>query len=201
MRVQKRNDRNIRIKFVYAARVGLMSIITGALGGCGYLTAHVRGLTPLNQNEHGESTPVDVRFYQLRRSDHFRAATVEQLWLADGPTLATDLIGERVVATVYPGTVEQQPFDVALGHRAGDTEFIGVLLMCRHGDARDARVAIVRADDLDNRLLELSGCSIAVRDPEGGAVGSSRGAQPAGGHRSIADPSGANASSGKGASR
>lgn len=159
----------------------VLALACGHLGGCGYLTAHVRGLTPLNLNEHGESTPVDVRFYQLRRSDHFRAATVEQLWLADGPTLTTDLIGERVVATIYPGTPDQQPCDVALGNRFGDTEYVGILLMCRHGDARDARVAIVRADDLGNRLLECSGCSIAVRDPQGGAVGPAGVARPAGG--------------------
>ena len=78
-----------------ALRLALpFGIALTALSGCGALTARVRGVVPLNPNEYGESTPVDLRFYQLRRAERFRAASVDQLWLAPEPTLATDRIDE-----------------------------------------------------------------------------------------------------------
>src|SRR3954463_10442884 len=87
----------------------LLAGLAIALSGCGVLTAHVRGLAPLNPNDYGESTPVDVRFYQLRRAERFRAASVEQLWTAADAALTTDRVCDPVVATVFPGAPGDEP--------------------------------------------------------------------------------------------
>ena len=137
-------------------------VLVLALSGCGSLTAHVRGIAPLNPNEYGESTPVDVRFYQLRRADRFRAASVEQLWTASDAALATDRATDALVTTVVPGAAGDEPAAIDLGRRCSDTRFVGVLALFRHPDARDARALLVPVDELDDAVLDFSGSSIAV---------------------------------------
>jgi type VI secretion system VasD/TssJ family lipoprotein len=148
----------------------LLGSLAIALSGCGPLTAHVRGIAPLNPNEHGESTPVDVRFYQLRRSERFRAASVEQLWTAADAALTTDRVCDPVVASVLPGASEAEPSDVDLGRRRSGTEFVGVLALFRRGDARDARALVVPVDDLAGAVLDFSGCSVALAPAPASAV-------------------------------
>jgi type VI secretion system VasD/TssJ family lipoprotein len=145
-------------------RLALLAL-TVAATGCGSLTARVRGIAPLNPNDYGESTPVDVRFYQLRRVERFRAASVEQLWTAPEATLANDRLGEPAIVTVFPGEAGAEPVEVGLGQRESGAEFVGVLALFRRGDARDARALALRAGDLDGAILDFAGSSVSLAWP------------------------------------
>jgi type VI secretion system VasD/TssJ family lipoprotein len=52
--------------------------LLAACGGPSYV--RVRGVSPLNVNDSNESTPVDVRLYQLKDDGRFTRARVEELF-------------------------------------------------------------------------------------------------------------------------
>ena len=91
---------------------GILAALAAALSACGgpgYL--RVRGVAPLNVNDSNESTPVDVRVYQLRDDGRFLRARVEELWTRDQEVLAEDLITQKKVA-VFPGRANDAPSGV-----------------------------------------------------------------------------------------
>ena len=65
-----------------ALRCILLVALAVALAACGTRSGSlaVRGLAPLHVNDAGESTPVQVRVFQLKKADRFQAASVEALW-------------------------------------------------------------------------------------------------------------------------
>ncbi|MBA2479296.1 MAG: type VI secretion system lipoprotein TssJ [Planctomycetes bacterium] len=134
------------------------------LSGCGTVTVQARGVSPLNLNEHGESTPVDVRFYQLRSDQRFRTASFDQLWMSETDALGPDKLGDRVVATIFPGTPADRPAEVRLGKRQSGTAFIGVLALYRRSETKDARTVVIPIDQASTRVLQFTGYSVAITE-------------------------------------
>ena len=67
----------------------LLILLVGCLVGCSSsATLQMRGVAPLNLNDAGESTPVDVRIYQLKNDAAFKRATFETSD-AEGPRPAS----------------------------------------------------------------------------------------------------------------
>jgi type VI secretion system VasD/TssJ family lipoprotein len=133
------------------------------LAGCSQTaTMQVRGLVPLNLNDTGESTPVDVRFYQLRDATAFKRATFEKLWTEDEKVLGQDRLAPPKVVSVLPGNPTDQPTKVALGELATGTRFIGVMALYAKTDARDARTLVLAVEEAERPVIEFSGYGIAL---------------------------------------
>jgi type VI secretion system protein VasD len=132
--------------------------------GCGdaRATLQLHGQAPLNANDQGESTPVDVRFYQLKSDAKFRSATVDSLWTDDKKILGEDLLGEPTTATVFPSTAadEPVPFTVNLDSQA---RFLGVLALFHKADADDHRMLIIPVDDAGKETLLFTGYAVALK--------------------------------------
>ncbi|MBA3709447.1 MAG: type VI secretion system lipoprotein TssJ [Planctomycetes bacterium] len=143
-----------------------MLVLAGAGAGCGSISVYARGVSPLNVNDHEESTPVDVRFYQLRRDARFRTASFDQLWLSDSDALGPDKLGERVVATVPPGTGKDRAVEIDLGKRDGDTAFIGVMALYRRAAGADVRTLVIPVADASSRVLTFTGSTIELRSDD-----------------------------------
>jgi len=132
--------------------------------GCGdsRVTLELQGLAPLNSNDQGESTPVDVRFYQLKSDAKFRSATVDSLWTDDAKTLGDDLIGTPVSTTVFAAAATDDPVPYALPVD-GQAKFIGVLALFHKADADDHRSLVIPVDDANKQLLLFTGFAVALK--------------------------------------
>ncbi len=143
-----------------AAMIGLGAAL--AVSGCGSISVYARGVAPLNVNDHGESTPVDVRFYQLRKDARFRTASFDQLWLSDVDVLGPDKLGDRVIATVPPGSATDRVVEIDLGKRQGGAAWIGVMALYRSADGKAPRTAVIPVSEASSRVLTFSGSTITV---------------------------------------
>ena len=132
------------------------------VAGCGSASAWVRGVAPLNRNEANESTPVDVRFYQLANEDAFVRATFESLWVDASKALGGDLLAPPVVATVVPGARNDQPVEIKLGKLDSKTKRIGVMALFRRTDGADRRLLVIPVDRIGKEIIELTGYSVAL---------------------------------------
>ena len=141
----------------------LILVVAGVLlAGCGSASARVRGVAPLNLNDNNESTPVDVRFFQLADDGAFRRVTFDALWVDAGKALGGDLLGAPVVKTVFPGSRSDQPTLIQLGKLSGKTKFIGVMGLYRRTDGTDRRTLVLALDRIEKDVIELSGYSVAL---------------------------------------
>ncbi len=146
-------------------------------------TLQMRGVAPLNLNDAGESTPVDVRIYQLKDDGAFRRATFEKLWTEDEKVLGQDRLGAPRVESIVPGNHTDQPKRITIAELETGTRFIGVMALYAKADARDARVLVLPVDDTDAAVIEFSGYGISlVKDGHAPANDSSKEDKPAGGN-------------------
>lgn len=133
------------------------------LAGCGQTaTLHVRGVSPLNRNDAGESTPVDVRIYQLRGDERFRKAAFEKLWTEDEKTLGDDRLLPAKTVSVLPGGSNDQPMTIDLGELATGAHFIGLMALYGKADAKDNRTLVLTIDDANRETIVLNGYSIRL---------------------------------------
>lgn len=132
------------------------------LAGCSSpVRTQVRGITPLNVNDTNESTPVDVRFYQLAATARFEKAPFEALWLDAAKELEDELLAKPVIVSVAPGQAGQKPMTVELGELKEATRFIGVMALYRRSDGKP-RVLIIPRDQADDVVIELTGYTIRL---------------------------------------
>jgi type VI secretion system protein VasD len=125
-------------------------------------TLQMRGLAPLNLNDTGESTPVDVRIYQLKDDAAFRRATFEKLWTEDDKVLGQDRLAPAKTESVVPGNPTDQPRRVELGELEVGTRFIGIMALYAKTDARDARTLVLPVNDAEKPVIEFSGYGISL---------------------------------------
>lgn len=142
----------------------LAGIIALTLTACGSRSGSlsVRGLAPLHVNEAGESTPVQVRVFQLKKADRFQAASVEALWRDHRSVLGDDLAVEPGSITVSPGVDSAAPVVHQLGTLAEGVQAIGVLAQFRKPDAQDRRTAVIPVAELGKKVLEFRNFSVQV---------------------------------------
>ena len=132
------------------------------LAGCGGPVAiQTRGISPLNPGDNG-SAPVKVRFYELKRDEKFKAATVESLWIDDKKVLGEDRVKDPVTADIEPGNKRDAPTKVDLGELNDSTKFIGVLALYRKAEAKDNRTLVIPVAEVEKVLLEFTGFTVAI---------------------------------------
>lgn len=117
----------------------------------------------MNVNAVSESTPVDVRFYQLSDDGPFSTAPFELLW-TDAPTaLGGTLIGKPLTRTVFPGPLGDPPVTLQLSAFDDGARFIGALALFRGSDG-GARQVVIPSSAIDDGVLELTGYSVRFSD-------------------------------------
>ncbi len=139
---------------IFLAALGIAS-----LAACSPPTIRARGIQPLNLNAVQESTPVDVRFYQLLDDNAFITTPFETLWTDAPKALGGTLAGEPVVRTVFPGTLGDPPVTLTLSNREQRVRWLGVLALYR-GSEKAPRQLVIPIDDLGDGVLELTGYSV-----------------------------------------
>lgn len=149
-----------------------LAVLSLALTGCGSVKTYVRGVSPLNTNDNNESTPVDVRFFQLASDEAFQKATFDALWVDPAKALGGDLLGTMVVITVPPGRHEDPAIKVDLGAKDGKTKFIGVMALYRKSDSADQRTLVVPLAKAEKTVVEVTGYRIQI-STDGNATPSS----------------------------
>ncbi len=113
----------------------------------------------MNLNPVNESTPVDVRFYQLTDDHAFMTAPFESLWTDASAALGGNLIGRPLIKTVYPAPLGEPPVTLQLTKLDDGASFIGVLALFRGNDGSPRQVAVA-VNQLDDGVLELTGYGI-----------------------------------------
>ncbi len=130
------------------------------LGACGGpKSVYVKGLKPLNENDRKESTPVDLRIYQLKDDARFKQAPVENLWVKPKEALGEDILGEKTI-TVFPQDPPGENKEVPLGVLPEATRFIGVLALYSKEDDKGPRRMVVAAAEAGSGVFELTGYHI-----------------------------------------
>jgi type VI secretion system VasD/TssJ family lipoprotein len=135
--------------------------LLAACGGPSYV--RVRGVSPLNVNDSNESTPVDVRLYQLKDDGRFTRARVEELWTKDKEVLAEDLITQKKI-TVFPGREDEAPKDIEIGELPADCRFIGVLALFSKADDKGPRHLVIPAKEAKGRVLRFNGSNVKLEN-------------------------------------
>ncbi len=131
------------------------------LAGCSGRTVQIRGVTPLNVNGEGESTPVDVRIYPLRADAAFARAGFAALWTEPARALGDELLGTPLTATILPGAASDPPQSVELGRPGSEATWIGVQLLVRREDALP-RTLLLPAERLHDAVIEAFGYGLRL---------------------------------------
>ena len=140
-------------------------VLACALGGCGQPDrVAMRAVEPVNVNSQGESLPVQVRIYELADDKRFMGASFTALWLDDKTVLGEDRQAQPRMIIVRPGPVNGPPQELQFGTLSGYTHFIGIMALYPEGGENDARRAVIPLDDVGDKVIELTGTSVTVRD-------------------------------------
>jgi type VI secretion system VasD/TssJ family lipoprotein len=145
-------------------KIAVLAAVVAALAACGGPSkVYLQGVKPLNENDRKESTPVDVRLYQLKDDSKFNQATIEKLWTDDKTVLGDDLVAVKVV-TVFPGSAEEREKEVELGELPASVRFVGVFALYPKEDGKGPRKVTLAADRAGKSVLVFSGYHIAQKD-------------------------------------
>ena len=140
--------------------IGFFSLAMG-MSSCAHPTVRAHAVAPLNVNPVNESTPVDVRFYELSDSQPFITTPFETLWLEAPKVLGNTLQGPVLTRTLFPGTVSDPPVLISLEDFAQQTRFIGVLALFRSSDGTP-RQLVIPVEQLNHEILELRGSTVWI---------------------------------------
>ncbi|MBI4565367.1 MAG: type VI secretion system lipoprotein TssJ [Planctomycetes bacterium] len=144
-----------------------MSVVVGAaaflLAGCGGPKALlVRGMDPLNVNERGESTPVQVRIYFLKGQQRFVSAPYEDLWVKDKEVLGDDYLADPIVITVHHK--QDKPESVPLPELKPEVGYVGIMALYRKKDEDGKPRVVVPKDKVDDFVFEFIGYRIELKN-------------------------------------
>ncbi len=142
---------NRAMTLVFFAAVGVVAIGCGG----GPLDIRVRGVEPLNVNEKGESTPIDVRIYTLKDNAKFEKALFEDLWTKDKEVLGDNMIGEPKQITINPGKADAQARVEQLGVLPPEVRYIGIMALYSKGKGEQRHIAVAR-DQADDYIFEFT---------------------------------------------
>lgn len=145
-------------------KMAVLAAAVAALAACGGPSRiYVKGVKPMNENDRKESTPVDVRVYQLKDDSRFNQAAIDKLWTDDKTVLADDLVAMKVV-TVFPGSAEDAEKEIVLGDLPTGVRFVGVLALFPKEDDKGPRKLTLPADAAGKSILMFSGYHISKKD-------------------------------------
>ncbi len=136
-----------------------------SLVGCGGPSPlNVRAVAPVNLNEQGESLPVRLRIYELKDRSSFLAASFNDLWLDDRKALGPDRLADPRYLVVQPGKPDSDALRYELIEVAAGTRFIGIMALYPRSGEQDERRVAIALDELGDRVIELSGYQLTLKD-------------------------------------
>lgn len=145
-------------------KLAVLCAAVAALAACGGPSKiYVKGIKPLNENDRKESTPVDVRVYQLKDDSKFNQATIDKLWTDDKTVLGDDLVAVKVF-TVFPGSADESEKEIVLGELPAGVRFVGVMALFPKEDDKGPRKVTLPADATGKSVLMFSGYHISKKD-------------------------------------
>jgi type VI secretion system VasD/TssJ family lipoprotein len=145
-------------------KVAMLAAVVAALAACGGPSRlYVKGVKPLNENDRKESTPVDVRVYQLKDDSRFNQAAIDKLWTDDKTVLGDDLVAVKVI-TVFPGSHDDQEKEIVIGELPQNVRFVGLLALFPKEDDKGSRKLILPASDAGKSILTFTGYHISKKD-------------------------------------
>lgn len=150
-----------------SCRLGLNALMLSALmlfvSACSRsATVRLAAGDELNTNEFGESTPVIVKFFELRRDGRFRNAAVDALWADPSAVLADDMVRQPDELVVFPGDAEKS---FAIARLDPTTAFLGILALYRKTASGQQRSLVIPVEELGDHRLQLAGYGIALAQP------------------------------------
>jgi len=145
----------LTVLMVAAAAAGAL-LVSGCGGGAKSLNLD---LDPRNPNTCGgdEAHTLWVRVFQLRDSNNFQAASLEDLWQDRPAALAQDLIGTGFLTSIDPGNRETVSTQTSI---AKDARYIGVVgnFCALEGSCWKTTVPINPDDDVVYRIEARETC-------------------------------------------
>lgn len=146
------------------AQILVAVVCLAMLAGCsGSTVLRIQGIAPLNLNEAGESTPVEVRIYMLKDNTKFDQAPFDQIWTAEKDALGGDISGEVVLTTVFPADKGDRPREITLGTVPPDVRFIGVMGLFPRFEGKDERRKSVPLGEAGGHIFEFTGYRIQLK--------------------------------------
>src|SRR5689334_8622990 len=96
---------------VHRSALLVSALAVVAFCGCGssQTEMEIRGVAPLNRNEHDEDLPIDVRIYPLKDDARFMNADFDELWRDDKKALGDSRLGDPKQITVFPARPDDPP--------------------------------------------------------------------------------------------
>lgn len=145
-------------------KISVLCLLLLVLAGCATTTTvRVQGVPPLNLNETGESTPVDVRIYWLKDDRKFMSVPFDQLWTSEKDALGNDLVGDATLITVFPASAGDKPKEIQLGNTPADARYVGLMgLFPKYQDKDERRVA-VPVGEAGAGVFEFSGYKVYLK--------------------------------------
>ncbi|TVR47929.1 MAG: type VI secretion system lipoprotein TssJ [Planctomycetota bacterium] len=120
----------------------------------------------MHVNAQNESTPVDVRVYQLKIAEPFINAAFEDLWLDDSKALAGSQVGETRVVTIYPAVEDASPQRLDAGRLLSDTNYIGIMALFRRaGNPDQRRLLLTRKQARSRPEIHFHGFAVSLQAP------------------------------------
>lgn len=145
---------------IKGSALGLFAFVV-CLTSCAPPSVRAHAVAPLNVNLVNESTPVDVRFFELSDDQPFITTPFETLWLEAPKVLGNTLQGPVLTRTLFPGTVSDPPITLVLEDFAQQTRFLGILALFRSSDGTP-RQLVIPVEQLNHHILELRGSTVWV---------------------------------------
>lgn len=139
-------------------------ILLALCSACASPVVYVRGLRPLNLNDAGESTPVNVRFYQLADNRKFQEAAFEDLWVKDEEVLGEDRLAPPKVVTVLPGGPEDEEQKVVLEDFQTSARYVGILALFSRSEGGRRRRLVLTEGEADGAVVEIQGFGVALAE-------------------------------------
>jgi type VI secretion system VasD/TssJ family lipoprotein len=132
------------------------------IAGCGSDTVRLRGVRPMNLNEAGESTPVNVRIYPLKDDKRFTESEFEDLWVRDKDVLQDDWVSVPTVTTVLPGDEKDPPQEIDLGNLPSEVKYVGVMALYGKRWPGQKPRRVVHVQNLRSGVFELRGYGVSI---------------------------------------
>lgn len=150
-------ESDMRMKGILVAAIGFLGACCGAP-----ISVWFQGVIPMNVNEKGKSTSVQLLIFQLSNDSNFGEATAESLWTDYRKVLRDELVAVTSVM-VEPGADVDKPQEVWLGNLPGPVRFLGFLANFSKEDEMGSRKLLLKRDQALGVLLRLTGYHMAPR--------------------------------------
>lgn len=141
-------------------KIILLGVLAIFIAGCTSTINLKFHATRINPNLRQQSLPVQIKVYQLRNKDSFKAANFQQLWQQDQAILGNDLLQQKSII-VNPYSADKLSIKLL-----PDCNYLGFVAVFRHPEISRWKAIYAIPNDIPvvalNVIIRLHGNSILV---------------------------------------